>query len=477
MSRLRALLRVSMIAMLSSSVHAQTDTTMTYQGELRESGAPADGTYNIDISLWDAVTNGTQIGPEVMFNGLPVSGGLFSVELDFGASAFDNTDRWLEISVNGTELSPRQPVTRAPYAIQTRGIFVDDVGNVGIGTTTPTFPLHVESNGTAIYGRTNSTTSASGVYGEATASGGFTYGGRFLNASTFGRGVQGEATASSGTTYGGRFESSSTGGLGVYGFANAGTGTTFGVFGQSFSSSGTGVHGEANATTGTTFGVSGRSISSSGRGVYGFASRATGVNYGGWFETNSSSGHGVFGIATRTSGITYGGRFETNSTVGRGVFGLASANSGVNFGVVGHTNSSSGFDFWASGAGTNYGSPSSRRFKSNVVPIGDPLDKLAKLQGVYFDWDEEHGGLHDVGMIAEEVGAVLPEIVNYEENGVDAIGMDYSKLTPLLVEAVNALNERHEAEIVSKNAQISELAERIARLESLIEQRDAYSVD
>ena len=61
------------------------------------------------------------------------------------------------------------------------------------------------------------------------------------------------------------------------------------------------------------------------------------------------------------------------------------------------------------------------------------------LRGVYFNWDAEHGGGHDVGMIAEEVGEVLPEIVQYEENGIDAEGMDYSKLTPLLVEAVKAL--------------------------------------
>lgn len=62
------------------------------------------------------------------------------------------------------------------------------------------------------------------------------------------------------------------------------------------------------------------------------------------------------------------------------------------------------------------------------------LDKLSRLRGAYYTWDKEHGGHHDVGMIAEEVGKVLPEIVSYEENGLDAIGMDYSKATPLLVE-------------------------------------------
>jgi len=96
--------------------------------------------------------------------------------------------------------------------------------------------------------------------------------------------------------------------------------------------------------------------------------------------------------------------------------------------------------------GTNYGAASSRRWKHNIEPISDPLGKLAQLRGVYYDWDEQHGGQHDVGMIAEEVGKVLPEIVNYEENGYDAIGMDYSKMTPLLVEAVNALRAEKDAE-------------------------------
>lgn len=120
-----------------------------------------------------------------------------------------------------------------------------------------------------------------------------------------------------------------------------------------------------------------------------------------------------------------------------------------------------GYDFYAGGVGVNYGTPSSIRWKSNVRNIDQPLEKIAQLRGVYFDWDEDHGGHHDVGMIAEEVGAVLPEIVIYEKNGIDAHGMDYSKLAPLLVEAVNALR-------AEKDAEINELSQRIADLELLV---------
>jgi len=219
-------------------------------------------------------------------------------------------------------------------------------------------------------------------------------------------------------------------------------------------------------------------------GVFGAATATTGPGliYGGRFESNGTQGRGVYGLATLASGVTFGGRFESNSTSGRGVFGWAKATSGTNYGVFGHSNSTSGFDFFASGFGTQYGSSSSIRWKRNIDPIDEPLDKVARLRGVYFDWDAEHGGQHDVGMIAEEVGAVLPEIVQYEENGTDAIGMDYSKLTPLLVEAFKELKRNVEAKdaeiaalcnekdayIEEQRTQIADLALRLERIEELL---------
>ena len=181
-----------------------------------------------------------------------------------------------------------------------------------------------------------------------------------------------------------------------------------------------------------------------GTGVYGYASNSGNVtNYGGYFEAEGVYGRGVHGksignYALGVSGYALG-------IEGRGIYGEAAGSTGIGVygrsdgpygrGVVGDGND---YDFDAVGSGVNYGSTSSIRWKRNIIEIDEPLDKLAKLRGVYFDWDSEHGGGHDVGMIAEEVGKVLPEIVVYEENGIDADGMDYSKLTPLLVEAVKA---------------------------------------
>lgn len=77
---------------------------------------------------------------------------------------------------------------------------------------------------------------------------------------------------------------------------------------------------------------------------------------------------------------------------------------------------------------------SSRRWKTNIQPLQGSLDKVMRLNGVSFDWIE--GGKHDIGLIAEDVGQVVPEVVAYEENGIDAQSIDYARLSALLIEAV-----------------------------------------
>ncbi len=77
---------------------------------------------------------------------------------------------------------------------------------------------------------------------------------------------------------------------------------------------------------------------------------------------------------------------------------------------------------------------SSRRWKTNIQPIKNPLHKVKRLRGVTYDW--KTSGKHDIGLIAEEVGEVIPEVVVYEENGVDAKSVDYPRLVALLIEAM-----------------------------------------
>jgi Chaperone of endosialidase len=77
---------------------------------------------------------------------------------------------------------------------------------------------------------------------------------------------------------------------------------------------------------------------------------------------------------------------------------------------------------------------SSRRWKTNIQTLPDALAKVEHLRGVSYDLKDS--GKHEIGVIAEEVGHVVPEIVSYEANGKDARGVDYSRLTALLIEAI-----------------------------------------
>jgi hypothetical protein len=79
---------------------------------------------------------------------------------------------------------------------------------------------------------------------------------------------------------------------------------------------------------------------------------------------------------------------------------------------------------------------SSARWKENVQPIENALDTIMSMRGVSFDWKPEHGGAHDIGFVAEEVGAIVPEIVTWEEDGEWAQGLAYDRITALAVEAI-----------------------------------------
>lgn len=100
-------------------------TGFMYQGRLTDGGSPANAAYDFRFILYDAETGGSQVGAvTALKDDIPVVNGLFSVDLDFGANAFNGDARWLEIAVRPgasagthTVLSPRQPVSPAPYAL------------------------------------------------------------------------------------------------------------------------------------------------------------------------------------------------------------------------------------------------------------------------------------------------------------------------------------------------------------------------
>jgi hypothetical protein len=86
---------------------------------------------------------------------------------------------------------------------------------------------------------------------------------------------------------------------------------------------------------------------------------------------------------------------------------------------------------------------SDKRLKDNIQPIQNALDKVNELGGYTFDWNEELQKArkgHDIGVIAQEVQSVLPEVVVERDNGY--LGVDYQKLVPVLIEAIKELSEK-----------------------------------
>ena len=87
---------------------------------------------------------------------------------------------------------------------------------------------------------------------------------------------------------------------------------------------------------------------------------------------------------------------------------------------------------------------SDKRLKDNLIKIGNPLDKISQLNGYEFDWIAKEGihenEGHDVGVIAQEVEKVIPEIVQTRDNGYKAV--KYEKIVPLLIESIKEQQEQ-----------------------------------
>ena len=240
---------------------------------------------------------------------------------------------------------------------------------------------------------------------------------------------------------------------GVYGNGDTGVGgcgSVYGILGDS--TTGVGVSGSSVNNSG----VSGCSANS--KGVLGYSVNCFGVH------GHSDNCFGVYGYSNSNNGV-YGYSITNNGVSGyssssNGVHGYSVNGSGVSgcsadcTGVFGY---GSIYDFLATGPGIHYGCSSSKRWKTNIYNISCALDKVKCINGVYFDWNEQCGGKHAMGLIAENVGEIVPEAVSFEdsskpeniyiENGIEktyASGVDAAALVPVLIEAIKELNNRIE---------------------------------
>jgi len=82
---------------------------------------------------------------------------------------------------------------------------------------------------------------------------------------------------------------------------------------------------------------------------------------------------------------------------------------------------------------------SDKRFKKNIQKITNPLDKLDKINGYSFEWnklgkEKINKTGNDIGIIAQEIEEIMPEITVTRENGYKAVR--YEKIVPLLIECI-----------------------------------------
>ncbi len=365
----------------ASALATAAGTNFTYQGRLTVGGIPANGRYDFEFQLFTAPGSGGTASDVVAIMGQTVTGGLFTVELDFG-EVFRGNAIYLEVRVRAsgsgeafTPLTPRQAITAAPYAqFALKTAAHDHFGDTWTGSSgADGLRLqHTAASGARSgVSASSASTQGTGVLGEATATDGTTYGVRGVNSSPQGAGVFGESTDGVGTAPGVRGRTTSQNASGVrgdnddtigygfgvwgrssspYGGGVAGTGNMYGVYGETQTTYGRGVHGVNIAETGINFGVYGESLSTSGTGVYGVAFNSNGSNYGVRGESNSESGVGVHGKVPMDSlgaGVvgegSTGVRGTSDGPQGIGVVGFATSSTGVNYGVWGVTNSATGY--------------------------------------------------------------------------------------------------------------------------------------
>ena len=262
-------------------------TGFTFQGRLTDAGAPANGVYDLNFYLYDALAGGSQVGPVQTIGDVTVTAGLFTVTLNFG-DVFHGAQYFLDIQVRPgamagayTILSPREAISAVPNAsFALESASTTGLQGVNIATTAP-------ANGDVLkFDGTKWTPAPSGGGSFALPFvGSQSFAGGLLKVTNTGTGstssaIVAEATGTAASTHAlvGRITSTSPGGssTGVRGI-NEGTG-----------SSGIGVYG---------------SHEGSGYGVFGVAPSGDGV-FG-----SSTTGNGVFG----SSGSGNGGYFTSNT--------------------------------------------------------------------------------------------------------------------------------------------------------------------
>ncbi|MCF6262963.1 MAG: hypothetical protein L3J24_05175 [Xanthomonadales bacterium] len=133
---MRRIILISLLFICNTAMAGLIETSFTYQGELQVSNMPANGQYDLTFELFDADSGGLSVAGLVTLEDIIVTDGIFTTELDFGASAFAIGQLWMEISVRDgasiggfQSLLPRQKLTATPYALHAEMVALDAIGS------------------------------------------------------------------------------------------------------------------------------------------------------------------------------------------------------------------------------------------------------------------------------------------------------------------------------------------------------------
>ena len=263
---------------------ATIDDAITYQGYLTNaSDVPLSGTYTMQFRIYNQAAGGTLLWSSPGIS-VPVTNGLFEVELATTDDIFNGEELWIAPTINSETLTPRQEVLPAPMAHTLRpGAIIKATSNA----IPNNYAVHVEMN------------NDSGTFGRGAITGQTTTGNAIYGLAPNGRAIYGQTQN----------------GHAIYGF-DGGTDQARGYAGYFYSTNGIGVYGYSGAErTGDNLfapGVYGES--NQGVGVYGRGDTSDSHSFrneGGHFE----GGSGVYGRGTDSDG--YGGKFYSAY---RGIF-------------------------------------------------------------------------------------------------------------------------------------------------------------
>ncbi len=157
------------------------------------------------------------------------------------------------------------------------------------------------------------------------------------------------------------------------------------------------------------------------------------------------------------SGLTTGGAFTPSTKFSIATTGAATFSSSVSMGALTGTGNRA---VYSDASGTLTNSSSDITLKTSIVTLENCLEKTLALRPVSFNWIDQQrfGPQTEIGMIAQEVQPVVPEVIGTNHDGT--LSLDYAKLVALLTGAVQA----QQAQIAAQQTQIDTLTAQVALL-------------